>query len=65
MKFTMEIQCETVAFGDKPILHLSHILAGIANTIQYIGNIDQLPKISTPVFDVNGSEVGSWNLEQD
>lgn len=67
MKFTMEIDTKTntVAFGDKPIQHLSGVLIGIANTIAFIGNIENTKPIETPIYDVNGSECGTWSLTED
>lgn len=64
MKFKLVINCDTVAFGDQPELHLSDILRGIANTIRYIGSVDDKPSILTPVVDVNGIRCGAWEMSK-
>lgn len=66
MKFKLEIDCNTVAFGDKPELHLADILRGIANTVQYIGSdaISDRPAVVTPVTDVNGIHCGTWEMSK-
>lgn len=64
-KFKLEISCNTAAFGDRPELHLSDILHGIANTMRYISAIDNDRPIKTPVADVNGIQCGKWELRED
>lgn len=66
MKFWLEIDCDTVAFGDQPELYLSDILRGIANTIKHVGSIgtDEKPWVLTPVVDVNGIRCGTWELSK-
>jgi hypothetical protein len=61
--FRLQIDCNTVAFGDQPELHLADLLRGIANTLQYVGSsIEHNQKIRTPVCDVNGNDVGTWSI---
>ena len=62
-KFKLEINCDTAAFGDRPELHLSDILHGIANTLKYVGSIENDRPIRTPITDVNGIQCGRWELK--
>jgi len=63
IEFKLQIDCKTVAFGDRPELHLADILRGVANTLQYVGSaVEEKQAIRTPVTDVNGIQCGRWSL---
>lgn len=63
MEFRLKIDCNTVAFGDLPHQQLAGILRGIANTLEYVGTMDNDRKIVTPIADINGIRCGTWILD--
>ena len=63
MEFRLKITCNTAAFGDMPEQLLAALLRGIANTLEFVGTVENDRKIVTPVADVNGIKCGTWILD--
>lgn len=60
MKFTVEIDMENAAFEDPQ--ELSRIVAKIAHRVEGEDNTQTYVSVSSPIFDINGNNVGRWEL---
>lgn len=63
MRFTLTIQCDNAAFADDPSHEVARILIDAARRID--GHQHFSPGHSQPVRDVNGNEVGYFDITED
>lgn len=59
--FTLTIQTDNAAFGDRPALELSRILREIS---EYLTRWETFPGVEH-VRDINGNAVGYWTLDSE
>lgn len=63
MEFRLRIACTTAATRVNSEESLAGILRGIANTLEFVGTVENDRKIVTPITDVNGIKCGTWILD--